>query len=86
MLSLITSVHGSTGGDDVRLTGVPRLIRPRLMLVEDPVNGPAADSEPRGGLVDPQPPGKSHIKPESTEGGRRVSVLKWKKGAPLNLG
>ena len=25
-------------------------------------------------------------KPESTEGGRRVSVLKWPKGAPLNLG
>ena len=24
--------------------------------------------------------------PESTEGGRRVSVLKWPKGAPLNLG
>ena len=55
MLSLITSVHGSTGGDDVRLTGVPRLIRPRFMLVEDPVHGPVADSEPRGGLVDRQP-------------------------------
>ena len=26
------------------------------------------------------------LKPESTEGGRRVSVLKWPKGAPLNLG
>ncbi len=26
------------------------------------------------------------VKPESTEGGRRVSVLKWPKGAPLNLG
>ena len=25
-------------------------------------------------------------KPESTEGRRRVSVLKWRKGAPLNLG
>ena len=24
--------------------------------------------------------------PESTEGRRRVSVLKWRKGAPLNLG
>ena len=24
-------------------------------------------------------------KPESTEGGRQVSVLKWPKGAPLNL-
>ena len=27
-----------------------------------------------------------YFKPESTEGGRRVSVLKWPKGAPLNLG
>ena len=27
-----------------------------------------------------------HDKPESTEGRRRVSVLKWRKGAPLNLG
>ena len=25
-------------------------------------------------------------KPESTEGGRQVSALKWPKGAPLNLG
>ena len=25
-------------------------------------------------------------KPESTEGGRRVSVLKWPKGAPAHLG
>ena len=25
-------------------------------------------------------------KPESTEGGRRVSVLKWQEGAPVNLG
>jgi hypothetical protein len=28
----------------------------------------------------------SSLNPESTEGGRRVSVLKWPKGAPLNLG
>ena len=26
------------------------------------------------------------IKPESTEGGRLVSILKWPEGAPLNLG
>ena len=26
------------------------------------------------------------IKPESTEGGRRVSILKWPEGALLNLG
>ena len=25
-------------------------------------------------------------KPESTEGGRRGSVLKWPEGAPVNLG
>ena len=25
-------------------------------------------------------------KPESTEGGRLVSILKWPEGAPLNLG
>ena len=25
------------------------------------------------------------IKPESTEGGRLVSILKWPEGAPLNL-
>ena len=25
-------------------------------------------------------------KPESTEGGRRVSILKWSEGALLNLG
>ena len=25
-------------------------------------------------------------KPESTEGGRRVSILKWPEGALLNLG
>ena len=30
--------------------------------------------------------GNGTNKPESTEGGRRVSVLKWPKGAPLNLG
>ena len=28
----------------------------------------------------------SPTNPESTEGRRRVSVLKWRKGAPLNLG
>ncbi len=28
----------------------------------------------------------ARIKPESTEGGRRVNVLKWPKGTPLNLG
>ena len=27
-----------------------------------------------------------HPKPESTEGGRLVSILKWPEGAPLNLG
>ena len=27
-----------------------------------------------------------NLYPESTEGGRRVSVLKWPKGAPVNLG
>ena len=27
-----------------------------------------------------------HVKPESTEGGRLVSILKWPEGAPLNLG
>ena len=26
------------------------------------------------------------VKPESTEGGRLVSILKWPEGAPLNLG
>ena len=26
------------------------------------------------------------LKPESTEGGRRVSILKWPEGALLNLG
>ena len=26
------------------------------------------------------------VKPESTEGGRLVSILKWQEGAPLNLG
>ena len=26
------------------------------------------------------------FKPESTEGGRRVSILKWPEGALLNLG
>ena len=26
------------------------------------------------------------FKPESTEGGRLVSILKWPEGAPLNLG
>ncbi len=31
-------------------------------------------------------PGTVALYPESTEGGRRVSVLKWPKGAPLNLG
>ena len=31
-------------------------------------------------------PNSNTAKPESTEGGRRVSVLKWPKGAPLNLG
>ena len=39
--------------------------------------------------VGPEPPmyGDSFSsKPESTEGGRRVSLLKWPKGAPLNLG
>ena len=30
--------------------------------------------------------GKIVPNPESTEGRRRVSVLKWRKGAPLNLG
>ena len=28
----------------------------------------------------------SKHKPESTEGGRLVSILKWPEGAPLNLG
>ena len=28
----------------------------------------------------------THLKPESTEGGRRVSILKWPEGALLNLG
>ena len=31
-------------------------------------------------------PFREEPNPESTEGGRRVSVLKWPKGAPLNLG
>ena len=26
------------------------------------------------------------VKPESTEGGRLVSILRWPEGAPLNLG
>ena len=26
------------------------------------------------------------LRPESTEGGRRGSVLKWPEGAPVNLG
>ena len=30
--------------------------------------------------------GVSKAKPESTEGGRRVSILKWPEGALLNLG
>ena len=30
--------------------------------------------------------GISWTKPESTEGGRLVSILKWPEGAPLNLG
>ena len=29
---------------------------------------------------------RRRTKPESTDGGRQVSVLKWSKGAPLNLG
>ena len=29
---------------------------------------------------------KPTVKPESTEGGRLVSILKWPEGAPLNLG
>ena len=29
---------------------------------------------------------KSYGKPESTEGGRRGSILKWPEGALLNLG
>ena len=29
---------------------------------------------------------ESSAKPESTEGGRLVSILKWPEGAPLNLG
>ena len=31
-------------------------------------------------------PGLITLKPESTEGGRLVSILKWPEGAPLNLG
>ena len=30
--------------------------------------------------------GRRARKPESTEGGRLVSILKWPEGAPLNLG
>ncbi len=30
--------------------------------------------------------GGVEVKPESTEGGRRVSILKWPEGALLNLG
>ena len=30
--------------------------------------------------------GVAFTKPESTEGGRLVSILKWPEGAPLNLG
>ena len=30
--------------------------------------------------------GRGTTKPESTEGGRLVSILKWPEGAPLNLG
>ena len=30
--------------------------------------------------------GTPYAKPESTEGGRLVSILKWPEGAPLNLG
>ena len=29
---------------------------------------------------------RAKAKPESTEGGRLVSILKWPEGAPLNLG
>ena len=29
---------------------------------------------------------RKRLKPESTEGGRRVSILKWSEGALLNLG
>ena len=35
----------------------------------------------------PAPEGAAvSVKPESTEGGRLVSILKWPEGAPLNLG
>ena len=37
-----------------------------------------------GALVVPS--GKPAVYPESTEGGRRVSILKWPEGALLNLG
>ena len=30
--------------------------------------------------------GAAQLKPESTEGGRRGSVLKWTEGASVNLG
>ena len=34
----------------------------------------------------PERPDLAEDKPESTEGGRRVSILKWPEGALLNLG
>ena len=37
-------------------------------------------------LPAPRPPRPRSLKPESTEGGRRVSVLKRQEGAPVLLG
>ena len=52
-----------------------------------PFDGLRAGAEVAPSLDSPAGQTKSAVtKPESTEGGRLVSILKWPEGAPLNLG
>ena len=53
----------------------------RVCLNPDAPEAVHLDGNPHTG----KPP-EGTSKPESTEGGRLVSILKWPEGAPLNLG
>ena len=76
---------GSSDISDVDLTNFPELdcgLNSRLVVGSDSCQ--MSRRHPELGIAGWH--GESTAYPESTEGGRRVSLLKWPKGAPLNLG
>ena len=69
------------------LTRVPRRVQPWMATMVRTIYQQPSPDEVHAQLdrVTDQL-GDRFPKPESTEGGRLVSILKWPEGAPLNLG